>query len=241
MKFLENKKAKDRKNNSTNKNTGIQVDVKKEPLSNVSPKSVKNTEQENNFLKSTEQEKLSEKTETKPKFVYKKFVDKKLFIILVENTPEMAKEKEMIMKIIKSLAQSGLVTIVNYGKTVKPNKIFDATTICDKDFLCAEDIGNESCLFDALDKLEIIVYNSYMKIEEKETERIRINKIDVIGIGNCKENGSKISKEMALKYFQMVANKHNVTTKYFCLSENSFTNAAEIGFHSIGAIYRKYQ
>ena len=80
-----------------------------------------------------------------------------------------------------------------------------------------------------------------MKIEEKETERVRINKIDVIGIGNCKDNGSKISKEQALRYFQKVANLHGVTTKYFCLSENSFIDAAEIGLHSIGAIFRKYQ
>ena len=79
-----------------------------------------------------------------------------------------------------------------------------------------------------------------MKIEEKETERVRINEIHIIGIGNCKENGSKISKEVALKYFKRVVNKKNVTTKYFCLSENSFVNAAEVGFHSIGAIYRKY-
>lgn len=152
----------------------------------------------------------------------------------------MANEKEMVMKIIKSLAHSGLIAIINYGKNVKVSEIFDATTVYDGDFLDSKDIGNESCLYDALDRLELLVSGSYMKIEEKETERVRINEIHIIGIGNCKENGSKISKEVALKYFKRVVNKKNVTTKYFCLSENSFVNAAEVGFHSIGAIYRKY-
>lgn len=216
-------------------------DIKDTEKENVFPKDIEDTDKENVFQKDIAQNAIEEKIETKPKFIYKRLVNKKLFVILVENTPEMAKEKAMIMKIIKSLAPSGLITVINYGKTVKPNEIFDAATVNERDFLCPEDIGDEACLYDALDRLEIVVSDAYMKIEEKETERVRIDKIDVIGIGNCKENGSKISKERALKYFKKVANMQDVTTKYFCLSENSFIEAAEIGFHSIGSIYRKYQ
>lgn len=241
MRIFETKKATNKGNKSTNKTAVTDKNKeKKKIISSVYPTDVKNTEKENIFPIDIEKEELPEKIETKPKFVYKKLVDKKLYVILVENTSEMAEEKEMVMKIIKSLAPSGLITIINYGKTVKTSEIFDATTVYDGDFLDSKDIGNESCLYDALDRLELLVSGSYMKIEEKETERVRINEIHIIGIGNCKENGSKISKEVALKYFKRVVNKKNVTTKYFCLSENSFVNAAEVGFHSIGAIYRKY-
>lgn len=241
MRIFETKKATNKGNKSTNKTAVTDKNKEKEKIINsVSPTDVKSTENENIFPIDIEKEKLPEKIETKPKFVYKKLVDKKLYVILVENTQEMANEKEMVMKIIKSLAHSGLIAIINYGKNVKVSEIFDATTVYDGDFLDSKDIGNESCLYDALDRLELLVSGSYMKIEEKETERVRINEIHIIGIGNCKENGSKISKEVALKYFKRVVNKKNVTTKYFCLSENSFVNAAEIGFHSIGAIYRKY-
>ena len=96
-------------------------------------------------------------------------------------------------------------------------------------------------MFDALVELEFLVSNSYMKLEEKENEDILIDNIEVIGIGTCTDNCSKVSKEVAIDCFCKVARKPGITTKYFCLTDETFTQAAEIGFHSIGAIFKNYQ
>lgn len=173
-------------------------------------------------------------------FVYKRLVDKKLTIVLIENTFEAIKQKETLLKIVKSIVTEGAVCIINYGSHVEQSEIFDIFKLNTINWFNDDDIGNASCLYDALEQLEILVSKHHMHIEENEFERIRFKKIEVLGIGSCKDNGSTTSKETAQEYLYRISNKSAITTKYFCFTEETFINAAEIGFRSIGAISRNY-
>lgn len=174
-----------------------------------------------------------------PKTVYKRLVYKKLTIILLENTTKTAKINDILNKIIQSSITSGLICIISYGESVSKSEIL--SDFNDVDFSYNEHSNNKTCLFDALVQLESLVSKNYMNITEKEKERIRINNIEVIGIGTCTDNCSKAEKKEGIDCFCKVVSKSQVTTKYFCITEESFMNAAEIGFHSIGAIFRNYQ
>lgn len=176
------------------------------------------------------------------KYIYKRLVTKKLTILLLENTLEVNVEKENLMKIIKKFSASGLLIVINYGKCVNVSETFDISAF-DKDinFSYIEEEGNETCLYDALVELENVIKDKYMKIEETETEKIKVSNIDIIGVGTCKDNCSKVSKEIGINCFYNVVNKPDVVTKYYCLTDTAFINAAEVGFRSIGAISRNYQ
>lgn len=172
-----------------------------------------------------------------PKKVFKRLVDKKLTIILLDNTVDIDK----LRKIIKSLVTSGLVAVISYGEDVTKSEIVDVFDFDELGYLCKQEAGDKMCLFDALIELERMVSEKYLSIEENEKERTRISDIDVIGIGACKDNSSKAAKKTAIDCFFKVASKPRVITKYYCITEESFIRAAEIGFHSIGAIFRNYQ
>lgn len=176
-----------------------------------------------------------------PKTLYKRLVNKKLTIILVENTTEVAKEKEMVLQIINSFVKSDLVCIINYSDTVQQSEIIDISTLAKQNVVYGEKMGDKACLFDALGVLNQLVQSKYLITEEKEKEKVRIDHIEIIGIGTCTDNGSKASKEDALNNFFLATSKVEVLTKYFCLTEDYFLNAAEIGFHSIGSMNRTYQ
>lgn len=184
-----------------------------------------------------------------PKYIYKPLVDKKLTILLIENTKEVEKQLNMITKIVSSLITEGDVCIINYGSTHKQSEIMSATQLKsqiisaqlqNQKALLSQEIGENACLFDALVALEILVNQKLLSVEEGVKERTRINGIDIIGIGTGKEQGSKVLKAFALKAFARVAKKPKVVTKYFCLTETSFLQVAEIGFHSIGSMDRTY-
>lgn len=187
---------------------------------------------------------LTEKTPTKtffPKPVIKPLIKKQLTIILVENTATVSKEKETVLQIVKNFAKSDLTCIINYGKTVMQSEIFEISNL--QDFIVSynEMTGEETCLFDALIQAEKIVESKYLLIEENTKDRIQIDNIQIIGIGTCRDNASVASKEEALSSFYKTASKVKVATKYFCLSEEYFIEAAEFGFHSIGAIPKSFQ
>lgn len=176
-----------------------------------------------------------------PKPIIKRLVKEELTIILVENTVAVGEEKDTVLQIVKSFAKSDLVCIINYGETVKQSEIFESSKEKASPVLYYEMTGEKACLFDALIQLEKIVNEKYLSIEETETDRLQIDKINIIGIGTCRDNGSVTSKEEALNSFYKVASKIKVTTKYFCLSEEYFKEVAEFGFHSIGFIPRTFQ
>lgn len=171
----------------------------------------------------------------------KRLVNKHLTIILVENTETMAKEKDKVIQLVKNFATPDMVCIINYGETVSQSEIFEFSTSDNPNISCNEMTGEKSCFFDALVQLEKIVSSKYFTTEERETENVLIDSITVIGIGTGRDNCSVAPKEEALNCFQKVASKTKVINKYFCLTDEYFINAAEIGFHSIGAICRDYQ
>lgn len=180
-----------------------------------------------------------------PKIRYKRLVEKKLIVVLIENTTEVAKAKDTLNKIIKSkiiesLVSSGVVCIINYGTTVRQREIWEVPTLEDIAFLCDDDIGNNACLYDALVEAESLISKQYINVLEKEQERVKISDFEVIGIGTCKDTCSKASKEFATEKFCEMVRQPKVVTKYFCLTEENFNSAAEIGFRSIGAIFKKY-
>ena len=170
---------------------------------------------------------------------YKPIKDTNLTIIFLENTSEVSKQINNLNKIVKSI-KNGFVCIINYGSRVMQTELFEVSNIKNCELLVEDDIGDKSCLFNALVELENIVFSSYYKVLETEFERVRIKKIEVIGIGRCIDNCSTVSKEIGIKYFSRVSKNPNIVTKYFTLTEESFIQAATIGFRSIGAIYRNY-
>lgn len=169
---------------------------------------------------------------------YKKLVNKTLIVVLIENTAQVAKEKEKVLQIVNTIVKSDLVCFMNYCDVVQESEIIDATS---NTILYSEGTGDRACLFDALIEVEKLVSRKYLITEEKEKERIVIDNIEIIGIGTCVDNASKTPKEEALNSFLRVASKEKVITKYYCLTDEYFLKAAEIGFHSIGSISRCYQ
>ena len=180
-------------------------------------------------------------TFAKPPFVPKPVVvDTKLTIILVENTNEVAKEKDKLKAIVKKLVTTGYICVINYGTLVRKSEILEAKNFdCDK-LIYKGVVGDNACLFDAIDTLEDVVKENYKKSEEIKNKRVRTQSIDIIGIGRCFDNCSITPREIASESFCRVARYTDVTTKYFCLTEDSFIAAATIGFHSIGAIAKNY-
>lgn len=176
-----------------------------------------------------------------PRPVYKRLVNKHLTIILVENTETVAKEKEKVLQIVESFAKSDLTCIINYGETVVQSEIFEIPNSEAPIVSYNEMAGEKACLFDALVQLEKLVSSKYFSTEEKTNERVLIDSVEIIGVGTCRDNCSVASKEEALDCFYKVASKTKVVTKYYCLTDEYFMGAAEVGFHSIGAISRTYQ
>lgn len=176
-----------------------------------------------------------------PKVVYKRLINKKLTIILLENTATVAKQKDKVLQIIENFVRSDLICIINYGNTVNASEIIDVKNGKDLTIMYDEGVGEEACLFDALVELEKIVSSKYLITEETEHERICVDSIDVIGIGTCTDNCSTTQKADAIDKFYLMSLKSKVITKYYCLTDEFFMGAAEIGFRSIGAISKTYQ
>lgn len=168
-------------------------------------------------------------------------VDKKLTIIFVENTEEVAKEKNKLEKLVSSIVNTGDILVINYGRIVREGKAVDAKWFDYSELVYEEYAGEDACLYDAIIALEEVVEKNYKATEDNfmKTITTRINSIEIIGIGRCVDKGSITSSEAARQSFWWITRNSDVITKYFCLTEESFVNAAAIGFHSIGAINRK--
>ncbi len=173
---------------------------------------------------------------------YKPLVHKKLTIILLENTDEVLKQSDVILKIVKATLKNGsdYICVINYGSDVKKEWTSSDNGSEGINFLYTTNIGAKACFYDALVELEKLVQEKYLVVTEKEYEKEMVNQIEVVGIGTCKDNCSKTSKEGGIESFYKVAKLMHVVTKYFCLNEDTFMAAAEIGFHSIGAISQVY-
>ncbi len=160
--------------------------------------------------------------------------------MLIENTLQVAAQKQDVEKIVDGLVREGLVRIIYYGKDIQETRAFKAEDVRYQELLLEDKIGEEACLYDALLMASSLADKSYMVIEESEKEKIRINRIEILGIGTCRDQGSKCTKSIAAQKFSDIAKKFGVITKYFCLTEESFIAAAEMGFRSIGSIAKTY-
>ena len=170
-------------------------------------------------------------------FVYQPTYNKRLTIVLIENTNEVAKENEKLIKIIKKFVNSSnLVSIIRYGSQIEKIKICEFDKLKDEDFCCNNDIGENACLYDTLIEMKKFISEKLMKVEE-----INSKKYKIIGIGRCIDTCSINSKEFGISEFSNISKLPTILSKYFCLTEEFFLNAAEVGFRSIGSISRTYQ
>lgn len=174
------------------------------------------------------------------KYIYKPLVKKKLTILLLENNIDLSINQKILKFVKSNLFTDDLLSIINYGNSVKISQVNKLSEFSDSDFLYYEQTDN-LCLFDALIELEKFVSENYMEIIENENERVKITDIDIIGIGTCTDLNSEATKENAIDCISKIFLKRDITTKYFCLTEENFLRAAEIGFRSIGAIFKNYQ
>lgn len=208
--------------------------------SNSRISTINNPTTNNSSEKESTKKEDDEQFEFFPKPVFKRLVEKNLTIVLIENTAEVAKENAKIRQLLKSVS-SELVCIIKYGSSIEKSEIFKGIELKEDKFLCDENVENKACLFDTLVELDNLISEVYMKTKEEEKERIRINKIDIIGIGTCIDTCSKVTKDVGIDHFCKVISKTRITTKYCCITERDFIKAAEIGFHSIGSMSINYQ
>ena len=155
---------------------------------------------------------------------------KKVTIMLLENTPFMKQLKiERIATNISSDPDQ-IVTIVRYGENIETINYNQGDSIA----------------FDGKESEKILFYDSLVEVSElvkrlyTEQKMFRIVSVELICIGNCEDKKSKKSKETAIKELNEIIQKYDIKNKYYCLSENEYLEAAEIGFHLIGSITTPY-
>lgn len=150
----------------------------------------------------------------------------------------MQHSEAIIKKIVNSLTTNGEVIFINYGRTVKKSKLFNVNLLNEHKVFCRDILGQEAVFYDALKLLEDTMKDNYFKVIELPTKKIRIDKIECIAFGRGIDTGSKTSKIEAIDICDEMFGKFNVSSKYFCLTEASFLEVAELGFRSIGSISR---
>ena len=165
----------------------------------------------------------------------------KLTVLFVENTEAVISNKDLLKQLFKSLVTTGYVCVITYGATPKISDIYEAKEFNSNQVFIESEYSDKACLFDALLALvEIVFRNAFEGTYEMKKKHVKIENIDVVGIGRCIDNCSLISERVALFSFQNETRNTNIKTKYFCLDEGSFVNAAAVGFRSIGSINRNY-
>ena len=163
----------------------------------------------------------------------------KLTIVLVENSNIVWRDKEIVKKIVSGAIVGGKYCIINYGEGINLSEIED-----DKKFkeeqLFTEVCGEDVCLFDAISILEKLVNRELLADTYFELKEAIIKNIEIVGIGRAKDTCSKINTNDAMQTFQRILMRIGFASKYYCIDDTYFTNAAEIGFRSIGAIHRTF-
>lgn len=183
----------------------------------------------------------------KEPYVYKpRIAEKKLIILLIEDTVKMSKENESIVKLSKICNGTDWVYVIHYGKEVKVKKIElkkffkKDDEIKPDDLKCSEDATEDVCLWDALTEVNKIVSDLYGKVKEIDKVTTKVTNIEIIGIGTSKDNCSKTSEEDGITSFCKTLKDNRIKSKYFCLNESCFLSAAKTGFRSIGSISKDY-
>lgn len=173
-------------------------------------------------------------------YFLKKTVKKNLAIFLIEDSAEVFKYNEYISKIFEANVSNSLVCIVHYGKNIESSEILNSKLVDLEKLYCKNSFENDACLYDAINTVTQIIKYNQIKTFEEEKERYIVSSFSVIGIGRCIDNCSTSNISNAFDNFFYLTRRFKANTKYFCLSEENFIDAAYMGFHSIGAINRKY-
>lgn len=249
---MDNRRDNDMKKGFLNLNTIFSKDCSKEKdndkvkaNSNVTENdkdaTVKNDADIKININFPEKQDVKETVDKTQEFTYlaNKPVEKtKLTIIFIENTNLMQHSEAIIKKIVNSLTTNGEVIFINYGRTVKKSKLFNVNLLNEHKVFCRDILEQEAVFYDALKLLEDTMKDNYFKVIELPTKKIRIDKIECIAFGRGIDTGSKTSKIEAIDICDEMFGKFNVSSKYFCLTEASFLEVAELGFRSIGSISR---
>ena len=247
---MDNRRDNDMKKGFLNLNMIFSKDCSKEndkvkANSNVTENgkdaTVKNEADIKSNINFPEKQDVKESVDKTKKFTYlaNKPVEKtKLTIIFIENTNLMQHSEAIIKKIVNSLTVNGEVIFINYGRVVKKSKLFNVNLLNEHKVFCRDILGQEAVFYDALKLLEETMKDNYFKVIELPTKKIRIDKIECIAFGRGIDTGSKTSKIEAIDICDEMFGKFNVSSKYFCLTEASFLEVAELGFRSIGSISR---
>ena len=183
--------------------------------------------------------------EKQPYVYVPKPTEKSLTIILVEDTAEM-KEYEAVLTELYQRCKTDFLFIIHYWEKVRIegieiHKFFKKNNDEEvKSFKISEDAGDKACFADAVSETVKIVSENFNKIKEKNFSKTKITKINIIGIGTCKDNCSNSPREKAIEDFSKMLNTTNIPSKYLCLTEEFFFEAAEYGFRSIGSISEDY-
>ena len=180
-----------------------------------------------------QQNRGKQSSELKEKF-YKITVNKKLTIFFLEDTTDVMTQNDKLQKLLQMTDKSGIVSIIKYGSDIKQYINVNKT---DEQVLCSK--GDKACLYDALIELEKLVSKAFRSTIDGEKEIIQIDSVEIIGMGTCIDNCSITEKAVAINTFSKMARSPFISTKYFCITEQDFTKAAEIGFRSIGAVVGK--
>lgn len=189
------------------------------------------------FEKNIEQKK--DKIENYCSFYCRRTVEKKLTIFLVENTSQIINEWDTVLKIIHKFSSKDLICFINYGSTINVGKIHTVHNVKNEKIFDVEDMSYKACLYDSLNVLKQIIDLTYEKTVEIDGLNTKIESIEIVGIGSGKNIGSTIGKKEAMECFSKIRNNKNIDTKYFCFTEEVFTEIAALGFRSIGAFPRK--
>lgn len=178
---------------------------------------------------------------TRVYYPQKRIIPKTLTILLIENTEKVSQQKEKVLQLVNAFTKSSdLLYIMNYRDVVQETEMIDLSA-GEPIMYFEEGVCSKACFFDAILEVEKLVLSKYLKTETIGKEEVRIDSIEIIGIGTGTDNASVASKEEALDSFSKISLRQKVVTKYYCLEDQYFLGPAEIGFHSIGSISRVYQ
>ncbi len=170
---------------------------------------------------------------------YKQLREIKMTILLLENSVDVSKVNDTVLQINKKFMTSDIAAVIRFGDKVETKKR-NTTKFTDEDMQCSPEANTDVAFYDALVEVACIINKYHMKTSETETAKEKISSVDVIGIGTCRDTCSILPKDFCIREFNNAIKKENITTRFYCLTEDSFLDAAEVGFRSIGSISKDY-
>lgn len=221
------------------------LDKNSDKKENAEVKDKKKDEMENASKadKKTEEKSLIEAPQ--PKF--KPIVKKSMVAILLEDSKETAKYKNIIEKIIRNIIlkddnnmPKDIIYILKYNNNVV-EFVYKNIKEINFNHLFSKNYENDKCcLDDAIVKLSEIINKEYCKKKETEKEIIYYESAEIIGIGRCIDTNENTLETISILLFSKIANRENINTKYYSISNECMVNAAKYGFRSIGSMNHSF-